>query len=112
MAATLPDYEALGPLGGHALRLRFSGAFAGSAARWDATFLTLAHCRHTGDGAARRSFIDIGAAGPEGRQLTVALDVPAFDAATVAKTIIMVRNYRRLRIGRHWFGAEKRFDPT
>ena len=113
MAAPAPEYEPLAPLGGDSLRLRFSGPFAGSITRWDATFQTLDRYRHhhADDTEALRNFIDIGAIGPQGRRLTVILDVPAFDAATVAKAIIMVRNYRRLRIGRHWFGTEKRFDP-
>lgn len=111
MTATPPDYEALEPLGGTSLRVRFGGTFNGATTRWDATFLTLAHYR-ANDAAVRRNFIDIGNAGPEGRRLMVVLDVPAFDAATVTKTIIMVRNYRRLRLGRHWFGAEQRFDPA
>jgi len=114
MATTPPDYEPLGPLGGDSVQLRFGGTFEGAATRWDATFLTLTHYRrcYAPECPALRNFIDIGATGANGRQLMVALDVAALDAATVHKMVVMVRNYKRLQVGRHWFGAEKRFDPA
>ena len=111
MAATLPEYQALEPLGGERLSLRFSGPFDGREIRWDATFVTLAHYRlqHAPDATTLQNFIDIGAEGPYGRELTVALNVVRFDAPTVAKAIIMVRQYKRLHVGRHAFGTPHRF---
>ena len=92
-------YQALTPLGGAELHLRFRGPFEGKEVLWDAHFST---SRHHG---AACNYIDIGAEGPEGRQLTVVLDVHCFDAPTILKAIIMVRQYRRLRPGRHEFGT-------
>jgi hypothetical protein len=34
----------------------------------------------------------------------VGLAVPLIDAATVLRSMIMIRNYKRLRPGRHEFG--------
>lgn len=94
-----PDYQPLTPLGGPELRLRFRGPFEGQEVLWDAHFITR---RHHG---ATYNYIDIGAEGTQGRQLTVVLDVHCFDAPTVHKAIIMVRQYKRLRRGRHAFGG-------
>lgn len=100
-AATSSDYHLLGPLGGTELRLRFRGPYAGHEVVWDAHFMTRAHY---GSGTTR-NFIDIGAEGPDGRHLLVVLDVDCFDTPTLSKAIIMVRQYRRLRPGRHEFGS-------
>ncbi len=94
-----PDYHALTPLGGAELFLRFYGPFEGRRIQWDAHFMTR---RHSGVAC---NYIDIGAEGPDGRQLTVVLDVHCFDAPTVHKAIIMMRQYKRLRCGRHEFGT-------
>jgi hypothetical protein len=100
-AANTPDYQALGPLGGDELRLRFRGPYDGGEVMWDAHFMTRTHYGME----TMRNFIDIGAEGPHGRQLTVVLDVNCFDTPTLRKAIIMVRQYRRLRPGRHEFGS-------
>lgn len=94
-----PDYQALTPLDGPELRLRFRGPFEGREIVWDAHFIT-----RRASGAAYNC-IDIGEEGSEGRQLTVVLDVHCFDVPTVHKAIIMMRQYKRLRRGRHEFGS-------
>jgi len=101
MTTTAPptDYQALIPLGGPELRLRFRGPFEGREITWDARFVTR---RHSGAGC---DSIEIGAEGPDGRHLTVVLNVRCFDAPTVSKAIIMMRQYKRLRRGRHEFGS-------
>ncbi|GAB4299656.1 MAG: hypothetical protein Kow0096_19180 [Thiohalomonadaceae bacterium] len=98
MPHATPDYQALIPLGGPELQLRFRGPFEGREIVWDARFVTR---RHSGEAC---NSITIGDEGPQGRRLTVVLDVAAFDAPAVHKTIIMVRQYKRLRRGRHEFG--------
>jgi hypothetical protein len=100
-ATAVPDYEILGPLGGGELRLRFRGPYAGREVVWDAHFMT----RSRYGTETTRNFIDIGAEGPHGRQLIVVLNVDCFDTPTLRKAIIMVRQYRRLRPGRHEFGS-------
>lgn len=48
--------------------------------------------------------IDVGEEHGGTRALVVALEVPVIDMPTVRKALIMVRNYRRLRPGRHTWG--------
>ena len=38
-------------------------------------------------------------------KLNVGLDLKTIDEAVINKTIIMIRNYKRLRIGRNEFGS-------
>ena len=57
-----------------------------------------------------RQYIDIPPDGdPAAWPLEVALAVPAIDAPTVFKTIIMIHNYKRLAPGRHEYGPGHRF---
>lgn len=92
------DFVCDGPLGGDSLRLRFIGRYQEREVVWDAELIAL-----SGDGAAAQ-FLDIGAPGPRGVPIRIGLGVPCIDRPTVLKTIIMVRNYKRLRPGRHEFG--------
>jgi hypothetical protein len=100
-------YQLIDPVGGQRVRVRFDGVFKGVETRWDGELVTLSHyCRQGGSGVGHtlRPFIEIGAASSEGRRLRVCLDVPVIDQPTIAKTVIMVRNYRRLHVGRIEFG--------
>lgn len=107
MAVEIPRYEALTPLGGPRVRLRFHGPFEGHEVLWDATFMTLAHYRASAAeyAHAEDNLIDIGGENEGMQALTVVLDVAAFDVPTVLKTIIMVRQYRRLRRGHMTFAT-------
>ena len=98
--------ELLDPPGGNALRLRFSGPFEGREIRWDAELLTREawQQRHPQPPALRQNLIDIGTDGPQGTPITVVLNVTAIDLPTVRKAMMMVRQYKRLRRGRHDFG--------
>lgn len=97
--------ELLEPPGSISLRLRFSGPFQGKIVIWDATFISLA-TRHAGENPddLRRNFIDIGDHTAHGIAMTVGLNVPCFDLPTIRKTMLMVRQYKRLARGRHEFG--------
>lgn len=92
------DFVCDGPLGGGGARLRFIGRYQDRDVVWDAELIAL-----SGDRAAAQ-FIDIGEPGPRGVPIRIGLGVPCIDRPTVLKTIIMVRNYKRLRPGRHEFG--------
>ena len=98
LAASGADYQCLTPLDARAVRLRFIGRFRGQEVVWDAELLAL------GEDAAAQ-FIEIGAPGPQGVALHVGLRRDRIDRPTLLKTLIMVRNYKRLRPGRHLFGA-------
>ncbi len=91
-------------------RLRFCGPFLGQAVVWDCEFVTLA--TEQPDGRRQRAlvprvlrnFIEVGEPGPQGVPLRVGLDVARIDQSAIEKLIIMIRNYRRLRPGRHEYG--------
>lgn len=97
------------------VRFAFSGSFQGRELTWDATLLTLARYHAEQPDAAlsvmRAAFLEIGDETALGRAIRVALDIPVIDEAVILRTIIMVRNYKRLHPGRHEFGAARAFPP-
>jgi hypothetical protein len=96
----LEEAELLDPPGGSRLRLRFGGPFEGRNVTWEAILIALA-----ADGrSVQRNFIDIGEAGENGIPLTVGLNVRSIDLPTVRKAMMMIRQYKRLRRGRHEYG--------
>ena len=108
------DFELLEPPGGERVRLRFEGRFDGQPITWLATVITLASL-HAESGRAEsrlRNFMLIGEETPEGREITVGLAVERIDRPTLRKTVMMVRQYKRLRLGRTEFGEERVYiDP-
>lgn len=82
--------------GGPQVRLRFTGPFEGRTVTWDATF------RRADE--HQPNAIEIGPEGPDGFPLTVTLALPCFDRPAIRKTVIMIRQYKRLHYGRHEFG--------
>ncbi len=92
-------YTLLEPLRPDRARFSFSGPFENREIRWDATLVAL---------ASGRSYMDIGAETAGGRGVQVGLAIPAIDAAVVLRTIVMLRQYKRLRVGRHEFGDAER----
>ena len=84
-------------------RFAFISPFAGVDTLWNATLLSLD--RHWPPLAtALTPYIDIGDNTPAGRNLIIALRIPVVDEPAILRTIIMVRQYKRLRAGRHEFG--------
>ncbi len=71
---------------------------------WNLTLYTLQHYRkvHAND---TNAFIEIGNTETEPYDITVALPVRQIDLPVIRKTLIMIRGYKRLRPGRHEFGA-------
>lgn len=93
------DYQPLTPLGGTEARVRFRGPFLGREITWEATLTALPP-----GGPPRPNFIDIPDGDHDPRPIHIGLNVAAVDHPTVLKTIIMVRNYKRLAVGRHEYG--------
>jgi len=98
--------------GGQAVHVRFSGSFEGREVVWDCRFITPAHRYEqrsepveTGSIESQPGFIDIGRPGNGGVPLRVCLNLPCIDIPAIRKMIIMIRNYKRLRRGRHEFTA-------
>ena len=96
-------------------RFAFSGSFQDEQIIWDATLLTLARYHDiqpdAGQPVARSAFLEIGGKTAHGRAIRVALDITLIDEAAILRTIIMIRNYKRLRPGRHEFGEPRVFPP-
>lgn len=91
-------YWLVGQSGDQAAYLRFTGPFQGGTVVWDCHFTTLAEVQAT------RNFIEIGEPRTKGVPLRVALDIACIDRPAIEKLIVMIRNYKRLRIGRHEYG--------
>lgn len=93
----------------------FTGRFQDREVTWDTTLLTLAHYHHeqapTAQAVERLPFLEIGAETATGRALRVALDIQQIDEPAILRTIIMIRQYKRLREGRHEFGVARVFLP-
>jgi len=107
-ADVIAETELLDAPGGSALRLRFSGPFEGRVVTWDATFLALAAPEvRAGAERSAENFIEIGEDGPSGTPIRVGLQVAQIDVPTIRKTMIMIRRYKRLRRGRHDYGADR-----
>ncbi len=79
------------------VRLRFTGPFEGHTVTWNATFQV---ARQNQPNA-----IEIGNEGSDGVQLTVTLALSRFDLPAIRKTVIMIRQYKRLQRGRYEFGV-------
>ena len=113
-------YYAVAPLGEQRAHVRFLGVLQGQPVAWDAEILTLLayyqeQVKNLAPGEATRSvrpFIEVGAHGVHGWALGVGLGVALIDEPTVLRTIIMIRNYKRLRPGRHEFGEALAFSST
>ena len=80
---------------------------------WNMTLATLAHYRLAEADVISTTehtlficpFIDIKAGANGVYQFKVGLDLPSIDEPVIKKTIIMIRNYKRLVIGKIEFGT-------
>jgi hypothetical protein len=90
-------YTLLEPLHHDRARFLFTGPFQGRDIQWDATLSRLTDI----DSAP---YIDIGGESGHGRILNVALAIPAVFEPALLGVFILIRQYKRLRPGRHVFG--------
>jgi len=89
---------------------RFCGKFAGQKITWDAELGTLAwHASQTGQKKLQQ-FIEVGEVNDQGRKIIIALNLPCIDEPAILKTIIMIRQYKRLNPGRHEYGETISFE--
>lgn len=93
----------------------FSGRFAGREVLWHCQLATLASIAQQSQCRQQRQFIEIlSIPDPEPArnaelQIRIGLNVAEIDAAVIEKTIIMIRNYKRLQIGRYEYGDSYEF---
>ena len=88
------EYRLCEPPGETEARFECIGRFQAAPVIWEVRLLA----RGAGE---REQFIDIGPARGERRPVTVALALARIDPPAILKTVIMLRNYKRLREGRH-----------
>ena len=114
LAETGGDYLCASAVGDTAVRVFFLGRFKNRTVVWDTTIYTLKryHQAHTSASVSpqrsfsARPFMEIMGSIDGSLRLKVGLDLPAIDEPTIKKTIIMIRNYKRLKPGRHEWGEE------
>ena len=112
LAQTGSDYLCASALPDTAVFVQFLGPFQNHIVAWDATLYTLpryyqdhpAQSASTLHFCSPRPFIEITPSAAGRYSLKVGLNLPTIDAPVIKKTIIMIRNYKRLRLGR--FGWE------
>jgi hypothetical protein len=106
-------YKLLAALTSTQAHFSFSGRFQNQEVVWDATLLTLTqyHAEQSApaEPVQRSPFMEIGDATGQGRRIRVALDVAQIDEPAILRTIIMVRQYKRLHAGRREFGEARVF---
>jgi len=93
------------------MRIQFDGEFEGRSLVWDCEFVTLKEeyarlCSSSSSSTHSpiRCFIEIATVKDECASLRVGLNIPVINASSIEKMILMIRNYRFLRRGRHEFG--------
>jgi len=104
------DYLLLSSLPSSCAHVKFIGRFEDQEVLWDMHLYTLERYAQASDSAKMqispdsRGLMQIATEETQVFQLSVALRVPVIDAPTIQKTILMMRNYRKLAIGVHIWG--------
>lgn len=86
------------PLPSAVAAVRFHGTFQGEEVVWQMTLTTLAAARQ--HAPAPCPFIEIAPGEAGVHAITVGLELTSIDEPAIRKSIIMVRKYKRLTIGR------------
>jgi hypothetical protein len=99
-------FELRTPLAQETCHVRFTGPFQGELIIWDAYLQTLSYYlnKHAQPSQSSRQFIEVGDAGEHGRLIRIGLNLPIIDEPVILKSLIMIRQYKRLAPGRHEFG--------
>jgi hypothetical protein len=105
------NFLALTPLPALKVHIKFIGKLQDQEVLWDTTIQTLASYLAENPPAKAapktvevRSFMHVAPPQDGVSALNVVLAVPLIDESTIKKTIIMIRCYKRLKVGYHEFG--------
>ncbi len=116
MIDRLWDFDLLTTLPSDVARIRFSGQFMDREVVWAAEVITLnayagRRCAQSGEipNKGLRAFIDVGPEIEGLQTVLIGLPVDLIDEPTLRKSVVMLRNYKRLQSGRHEFGDVYRF---
>lgn len=111
LAQSGEDYRLLQRFSPTSVHLQFTGVFQQQLVVWDAVIQTLDdYFNHSlavklvpGQSVQLKQFIEIK---PDENvlHLQIALNLTEIDDAAIKRSIIMIRNYKRLHIGRHEYG--------
>jgi|GEM_PF-815705 len=102
------DYLLQDVLPAQRVRLVFAGSFKGEAVVWNACIETIeAYAQHHRVEADPQQFIDIRCEN-HAYWIHIGLNLQQIDQAVIERSIIMVRNYKRLSEGRHEYGARSK----
>lgn len=109
------DYRLLEKRDNEYAHFQFTGIFEGNSLIWDAQLYTLAYYFNKVVEAGQsprevRQFIDVGEAFGDMRHIRIALNLQAIDAPAISKTMIMIRQYKRLLRGRYEYGDSIRLE--
>jgi hypothetical protein len=100
-----PDFTCHTPLPAGIVSVTFRGMFQGREVIWEMQLGTLEYFRSTPGPVAdyRCPFIEIAEGTGSPRLIRVGLALAIIDEPAIRKTIIMIRNYKRLAPGKHEF---------
>lgn len=100
-----PDFYCHTELPAGSVTVIFQGTFHGRGVTWEMRLATLSHfrCSVPDPSLYRCPFIEIKPPETDVVKITVALELPSIDEPAILKTIIMIRNYKRLAVGKHEF---------
>jgi len=105
------QFNLLAPTGPGQARFTFTGRFLNQEIVWDTTLLTLAQYLaeqpQSTQPVVRSAFLEVSDDTLHGRAIRVVLDIPRIDEPAIVRTIIMIRQYKRLQPGRHEFGEPR-----
>lgn len=110
LAKSGKNFLALSPIPALKVQIKFIGKLQERDVLWDATIQTLASYLaenppgKTVKNLDVRSFMQVEPPKDDISKLKVVLAVPLIDEPTIKKTIIMIRCYKRLKVGYHEFG--------
>jgi len=103
------DFVQLSPFDPDYQHFRFIGPYDGEEIIWDAHAYTLTYYmrkvkNHSSASTNTRAFINVGEINELGRKIEIGLHLPYLDLPSLKKTMIMVRQYKRLSLGQYEFG--------
>ncbi len=111
LASHRQKFELLSPLGESCCHIRFTGPFQGKLVLWDAYLQTLSYYVRNQPSPleSARQFIEVDDVSELGRLIRIGLNVSIIDEPVILKSLIMIRQYKRLAPGRHEYGEVLRF---
>ena len=111
------DYRLIHRHSPASVHIQFTGVFQQQPVVWDAVIQTLnTYFDHTlaaklepGQCVQLRQFIEIKSAVTD-LQIQIGLNLDEIDDAAIKRSIIMIRKYKRLHVGRHEYGDVHRYS--